>query len=271
MGELERKLGRLENIIKGYGSVLVAFSGGVDSTLLLKVAQDILANQVLAVTAVSAVNPPGEVDEAGKLAEAIGAGHVIINTGDLESMAFKGNPPDRCYICKKEIYTALLKLAEERGIRQVIDGVNADDGAFHRPGLRAGEELGVLSPLQEAGLTKQEIYILSRRFALPTAHKPASPCLATRFPYGVEITPRGLAMVYQAEEYLKSLGIDQVRVRHHGDLARIEISPACFELLMTGSREVVARLKEIGYTYTALDLQGFRSGSMDEAGGAGSL
>ena len=264
MKELDQKLERLKNILKDCGKVLVAFSGGVDSTLLLQVARDILGEQTLAVTATSEIFPPGEADQAKALAGTIGTRHMVLKTSGLQSAALRGNPPDRCYHCKKEIYSALLRVAGEQGINQVIDGVNADDAAGYRPGLQAGQELGVRSPLREAGLTKPDIYALSRRFALPTAHKPPNPCLATRFPYGAEISPESLAMVCQAEEYLKNLGISRLRVRHHGSLARIEVPPESFTLLLERAGEVAARFKEIGYAYTALDLQGFRSGSMDE-------
>lgn len=265
MKELDWKLDRLRNILEDCGKALVAFSGGVDSTLLLKVARDVLGEQALAVTAASEIYPPGEVDEAKALAGAIGTRHIVLKTNGLKSAAFRGNPPDRCYHCKKEIYTALRRVAGEKGVSHVIDGVNADDAAEYRPGIRAGKELGIRSPLQEAGLTKQEIYAASRRFALPTAMKPANPCLATRFPYGTEISPESLAMVCQAEKYLKNLGISQLRVRHHGALARIEVPPVCFKLLLEKAVDIAAKFKEIGYIYTALDLKGFRSGSMDEA------
>ncbi len=264
MDQLDQKLDRLREILKDCGKVLVAFSGGVDSTLLLKVAHDVLGNQVLAVTASSEIYPPGEADEARALAGEIGAEHIVLEVNGLKSAAFRGNPPDRCYHCKKEIYAELIRIAREKGINHVLDGVNADDADDYRPGIRAGKELGVRAPLMEAGITKQEIYALSRQLALPTASKPANPCLATRFPYGAEITRESLAMVHQAEEYLKSLGIRQLRVRHHGNLARIEVPRDCFGLLVERSGEVAAKLKEMGYTYAALDLEGFRSGSMNE-------
>ncbi|MCL6635343.1 MAG: ATP-dependent sacrificial sulfur transferase LarE [Peptococcaceae bacterium] len=264
MSELAGKLAHLKEILKSCQSVLVAFSGGADSTLLLKVARDTLGDRVLAVTAASEIYPPGEAEEAAVLARVIGARHLVLETAGLASPAFAGNPPDRCYHCKKELYSRLRLLAGEEGIDCVVDGVNADDAADYRPGMRAGAEVGVRAPLKEAGLTKEDIHALSRELGLPTAGKPASPCLASRFPYGTEITRRGLEMVHGAEEYLRGLGIPRLRVRHHGDLARIEVPRDCLGLVVERAAEVAAKLKEIGYTYVALDLHGYRTGSMNE-------
>lgn len=264
MNELTRKMEHLKGILRNCTSVLVAFSGGVDSTFLLRVACDVLGDKVLAVTATSEIYPPGEAEEAGMLAQTMGFGHVILETGGLKSPAFAGNPPERCYHCKKELYSKLLSLAGEKGIKCVVDGVNADDAADYRPGIRAGVEMGVRAPLREAGLKKQEIYTLSRELGLPTAGKPANPCLASRFPYGTEITREGLQMVHQAEEFLRGMGISRLRVRHHGNLARVEVPVDCLGFVAGRSGEVVAKLKEIGYTYVTMDLQGYRSGSMNE-------
>lgn len=264
MNELAEKLTHLKELLKSCDNVLIAFSGGVDSTLLLKVAHDILGDKVLAVTATSEIYPPGEVEEARLLARAIGAAHVVFETKGLKSAAFTGNPPDRCYHCKKELYSQLLTIAGEKGIHCVADGVNADDASDYRPGIRAGVETGVQTPLKAAGLTKQDIHALSRELGLPTAGKPANPCLASRFPYGTEITQEGLEMVHQAEVFLRGLGIPQLRVRHHGNLARIEVPGEYLDLVVGRSGIVAAKLKEIGYAYVGLDLQGYRTGSMNE-------
>ncbi len=261
---LEQKYGHLKEILQGYGSVMVAFSGGVDSTLLLKVAVDTLKEKAIAVTSTGELYSPGEVEEAVELARLIGAEHLIIAGNELDNPVFTGNPPDRCYHCKKKEYGEILAVAGARDVKVVIDGVNADDLNDYRPGIRAGIELGVSSPLKDAGLSKEEIRALSRKLGLPTADKPANPCLASRFPYGTPITTQGLRQVGAAENFLRKLGIPQVRVRHHGNLARIEAPSAYLNFVVEHAVEIESKLRELGYTYVALDLLGYRTGSMNE-------
>jgi uncharacterized protein len=265
--EQEAKLSRLREIIKGYGSLLVAFSGGCDSTLLLKVAQEVLGDKVMAVTARSETYPSREYEEATKLAQEIGASHLTIDTSELSVGGFSSNPPERCYFCKAELFERLLEIAKEHGIGYVADGASVDDASDHRPGMRAARELGIVSPLKEAGLTKEDIRAASRASGLSTWNKPSFACLASRFPYGEEITAGKLKKVDAAETYLRSLGFEQVRVRHHhGNIARIEVPEEDIRRFLDRSlrEEVASRLKEIGYAYVSLDLRGYRSGSLNE-------
>jgi len=247
--------------------VLVAFSGGVDSTLLLKVARDTLGDQnVLAVTALSSLYPERELTWAHKLTQAFGVEHLLIQSNELEIEGFSKNPPNRCYYCKRELFEKLLKLSKDWGIPWVIEGSTLDDEKDHRPGRAAIQELGIRSPLKEAMFTKMDVRELSKALGLTTWDKPSFACLASRFPYGEEITLKGLKMVDKAENFLFGLGFKQVRVRHYQNLARIELYPEEMGRLMDGSLrgKVVSHLKRIGYHYITLDLQGFRSGSMNE-------
>jgi len=247
--------------------VMVAFSGGVDSTLLLKVAQETLGkNNVIAVTARSPLYPERELTGAKEIARTIGVRHILIESSEMEIDGFSKNPPDRCYYCKKELFEKLLDMARKEKISSIIEGSTLDDDQDHRPGRKAVQELGIRSPLREARYTKSEVRELSKAFNLPTWDKPSFACLASRFPYGEEITTGALQMIDEAEDFLFSLGFKQVRVRHYQSLARIEIYQEEMERLMESStrEKVVKRLKEIGYKYVTLDLQGFRSGSMNE-------
>lgn len=265
--ELGTKTKKLKEIFQSMKRVVVAFSGGVDSTLLLKVAQDTLGDKnVLAVTALSPLYPEREFAGVKKLTQTLGTRHRVIQSNELEIPGFSENPPNRCYYCKSKLFAELLDLAKDESIPFVVEGSTLDDDKDHRPGRMAVQELGIRSPLKEAGLTKAEVRELSKALGLSTWDKPSFACLASRFPYGEEITDEGLKMVNAAEDYLFGLGFKQVRVRHYGNLARIEILKEEMARLMNGSlrEEVVNRLKRIGYRYVTLDLQGFRSGSMNE-------
>ncbi len=264
MKSAAEKLIDLKNILRCYEGALIAFSGGVDSTFLAWVAQGVLPGRVMAVTASSEIYPQHEITAAGRLAQEIGLSHMIIYTEELANMKFTENPAERCYFCKKELFVRLLQISKKHSLPQLLDGTNYDDCLDHRPGTQAAKELGIKSPLVEAKLTKENIRELSREMGIPTWDKPALPCLATRFPYGEEITREKLAMVKEAEEYLGALGLGTLRVRHHGNLARIETDPNSFQIIMGAADEVAKKLRQIGYSYVTLDLQGFRSGSLNE-------
>ena len=262
----DNKLEKLKNLLKDMGNVAIAFSGGVDSTFLLKVAADVLGENVIAVTARSSTYPEREFNEASEYIKKLGAKHAVIRSEELEIDGFSKNPANRCYFCKKELFTKVWKVAEQHGMKYVADGSNMDDLGDYRPGMLALKELGVSSPLREAGLTKENIRSLSREMGLPTWDKQPFACLASRFPYGEEITPEKLRMIDKAEQFLLDLGFKQVRVRHHGDVARIEVArnerSRFFDTDMMD--KISERLKEVGFRYVTLDLQGYRTGSMNE-------
>lgn len=256
---------KLSSLLRRYESAVVAFSGGVDSSLLLSSAVAVMGREmVLAVTFKSPLNPQREVEDAAELAEALQAKHRVINLDPCSEADFSANPPERCYICKKLLFSELVTLAENEGFYVVLEGSNADDPDDYRPGLRAVKELGVHSPLLEAGLGKAEVRYLSKRQGLPTWDKPSAACLASRIPYGEEITPQKLEQVAAAESFLREMGIaGNLRVRRHGSLARIEVDESAFGLVRTRRGEIEEKLKEIGFTYVTLDLSGFRSGSLN--------
>ena len=261
-----QKQEQLRRDLAATGGLVVAFSGGVDSSYLLKVAHDVLGDRVLAVTARSSTYPEREYREATAFCERFGIPHRTVVSEELEVEGFADNPPDRCYLCKRELFTKLAAVAKEAGATRVAEGSNADDVSDYRPGLRAVAELDVLSPLRTAGLTKAEIRALSKEHGLPTWDKPAYACLSSRFPYGERITPEKLRQVDGAEQYLLDRGFRQIRVRHHGDVARIELGPDEIVRFVTEGHgaPVLARFRELGFKYAALDVAGYRTGSMND-------
>jgi uncharacterized protein len=260
------KFDKLKDILASMEKVLVAFSGGVDSTFLLKVAQDVLGSNVMAVIASSATYPEREQQEALRIAEGMKVRYKVIHTKELDDPNFRDNPPERCYFCKKELFSRLKEIAAEENIPHVCDGSNFEDTFDFRPGSKAAEELEVRSPLKEASLGKEEIRALSKKLGLSTWNKPAMACLSSRFPYFTSIDNESLRRIDSAEDYLRAKGFSQLRVRHHGQMARIEIDPSDFSLIMEEQtrKEIVENLKKIGYLYVTLDLAGYRTGSMNE-------
>lgn len=263
---IDEKLKVLKDNLKNLGDIAIGFSGGVDSTFLLKVAFDVLGNKAIAVTAKSSTFPQRELQESIAFAKEIGINQEIIVSEELEIEGFSDNPHNRCYYCKLELFKKIKELAQRKNIVHIADGSNLDDDSDYRPGVKALKELGVKSPLKEAFMTKNDIRELSRRMGLKTWDKPAFACLSSRFPYGHKITKEKLGMVGVAEQYLIDLGFKQIRVRCHDDIARIEVPKQELEKFFNLElmERVYSEFKKIGFTYTSLDLRGYRMGSMNE-------
>ncbi|UCC61306.1 MAG: ATP-dependent sacrificial sulfur transferase LarE, partial [Dehalococcoidia bacterium] len=263
---MDEKLRALKTLLGEIGSVLVAYSGGTDSSLLLRVAKDVLGDRVVAVTARSPLYPDKEYYESLRLAAQMGVRHLAITTDELELPEFSRNPPDRCYYCKRELFLKLRDIAAQEELECIADGTNYDDLQDHRPGMKAAEELGVRSPLCEAKLSKSDVRSIARGLGLATWNKPTQACLASRIPYGMEITAPTLERITQAEDYLWSLGMLNVRVRDHGDTARIEVDTTALGSLVDGDLRprIVEFMKSLGYVYVTVDLEGYRTGSMNE-------
>ena len=264
---MDAKFEKLTGILSQSERLLVAFSAGVDSTFLLKAAHRAIGDRVIALTASSPTVPPGELNAAKEFAASLGCRHIVVNTDELANPSFNRNPVNRCFFCKDELYRICRAEADKLGIESIVDGTNLDDLKDHRPGLKAADEWGVRHPLVDAEMTKDDIRRFSRALDLPTWNKPSSPCLSSRFPYGTEINLERLHKIGACELFMKQLGFHEFRVRFHGDLARIEVAQSEFDRLFekTTREAIVQKFKEIGFSYVSLDLQGFRSGSLNEA------
>ena len=263
MESLDKKYKKLTEFLESLDSLIVAFSGGIDSVLLLRVSHDVLGNGVLAVTADSPSIPRKELEECKIIASSIGARHLVIQTREVEISDYSRNPHNRCYFCKSELYSRLLRVAVDEKISLVADGTNMDDLGDYRPGLRAGLEYGVISPLKDALFTKQDVRDLAKRLSLEIWDKPSNPCLSSRIPYGSEVTREKLAMIEEAEDFLKNLGIRYLRVRHLGKKARIEVNKADFEVVEVNSLIITEKFEQLGFD--EIDLREFRSGSLNRS------
>ena len=263
--QIDQKWDYLRSLLTGMKGAVLAYSGGVDSSVLLRAASEVLGPNLIAVTAISETYPPGELEPAKQFAAALEVRHLVLSTAELARDEFARNAPDRCFHCKSELFSKLRQIADSEGIAHILDGSNADDVHDYRPGRTAARELAVRSPLAEAGLTKQDIRSLARRMNMPMWDKPSLACLSSRIPYGTRITLDLLRKIQAAEDIVRAVGIRQVRVRHHGDIARIEVSQE--DLLRFSAAEVrqrvVAAFKELGYAYVCLDLEGYRTGSLN--------
>ncbi|MBD2395867.1 ATP-dependent sacrificial sulfur transferase LarE [Cyanobacterium aponinum FACHB-4101] len=263
---IQDKLTSLKKIFQEMGQALVAYSGGIDSTLVAKIAYDCLGDRTLAITAVSPSLLPEELDEAQQQAEFMGINHELIETEEMNNPNYTSNPVNRCYFCKSELHDKLKQIAQERGYPYIIDGVNADDLQDYRPGIQAAKERGVRSPLAEVGITKMEVREISKQLGLPWWEKPSQPCLSSRFPYGEEITYEKLHRVGRAEIYLRKLGYSNLRVRSDGNTARIELLPEQIRHFVVNVNipDLVKDFQNLGFTYVTLDLEGYRSGKLNQ-------